>query len=106
MTDLTTEARQGQGHGVNPFLWSSDSWLAFQAGRLLDKGADIVTASKGRGYSVKITLGSTDTVRFIFSGRKLDIVTVEENMFRPVHDPCQPFFYPQRTMNPIDTPVP
>ena len=74
-TDLTQECIQGYKNAdqtdwrdvapSNPFYWSSDSWLAFEAGEHLGRNGVTVPAraAKSRGYSVKIrTIGGTDFI--------------------------------------------
>lgn len=72
-TDLTQECIKGYRNAdktdwrdnapANPFLWSSDSWLAFEAGEHMGRNGLTVPArvTKSRGYSVKVrTIGGTD----------------------------------------------
>jgi hypothetical protein len=69
MTNLSQAAREGwQMVSGNTHLWSSDTWLAFEAGaqaRRMGLG-DCVRARKGRGYSVRFKPAGGAGVRLIF----------------------------------------
>lgn len=76
--NLKSEATQGYNAGnkpdaVNPFIWSSASWLAFEAGRLLwQRGATApYTAKIGRGYSINIESNGGNLFVFKFQGKDL-----------------------------------
>ena len=59
-TELTKECTAGQAASSsdrNPYLFSSDSWLAWEVGhRLRWQNARVVACRKSRGYSVRFTL--------------------------------------------------
>lgn len=82
-TDLTAECMQGYSADSDmpgakcPFYFSSDSWLAYQAGQLMAaKGLSAPALCRmSRGFSVRIrTKGDTD---FLFKAAGADL----ENMF-------------------------
>jgi hypothetical protein len=75
-TDLTTECRAGLvsfSADRNPHLFSSDSWLAFEAGvRLRWQGRELVSCHKSRGYSLRIVMAGGDQYVVAASGDKLN----------------------------------
>jgi hypothetical protein len=80
MTNNISEAAGAGYHAdaPNPHIWSSPSWLAFQAGRALHRhGASApVTARMSRGFSIRVrTSGQTDFV--VKFGPDLLCTTVE-----------------------------
>lgn len=54
----------GQEPIANPFMWSSTSWLLFEAGRVWNRcgRSAPVAARKSRGYSVRIQTAANDFV--------------------------------------------
>ena len=70
-TDLTAYASEGQKPETkNPYMWSSDSWMAFEAGRQIVGSSDVRRAWKGRGHSVKIDTMGGSTITVTFGGKK------------------------------------
>jgi hypothetical protein len=78
-TDLTAYAREGQKpETTNPYMRSSDSWMAFEAGRQIVGMSDVKRAWKSRGHSVKIDTKGGSTVTVTFGGKKtFGILTVD-----------------------------
>lgn len=71
ITDLTSFAREGQKPETkNPHMWSSDSWMAFEAGRQIAGSSDVKRAWKSRGHSVKIETKGGSTITVTFGGKK------------------------------------
>jgi hypothetical protein len=69
MADLTAQFMAGYNSQDatidNPYLWSSDNWLAYDAGYVFAKrGASTpIKARKSRGYSVRVeTAGGNEFV--------------------------------------------
>ena len=81
-TLLTAECNEGYQRDFQidarcPYYFSSDCWLAFQAGALMATRGLSAPAKcrKSRGYSLKITTkGGTD---FLFTARGNDLETME-----------------------------
>ena len=73
--DLTAECRAGLvsfSADPNPYLFSSDSWLAFEAGaRLRWQGRELVSCYKSRGYSLRIVMAGNQSYVVAASGDKL-----------------------------------
>lgn len=83
-TDLTTECKAGYEQGFtangfadNPYLFSSDCWLAFIAGQKLAGISGVKSCRKSRGYSVKvISTSGVGAYRVIFAGKRLDDILI------------------------------
>lgn len=83
-TNLTAECKAGYEQGFtangfadNPYLFSSDSWLAFIAGQKLAGISGVKSCHKSRGYSVKVASTSgTGSFRVTFAGDRLDKVMI------------------------------
>lgn len=74
--DLTKEALEGygaKGLGEAPYYWSSDSWLAWNAGKALDARGSTAPAKvrKSRGYSLRIVTSGQGEFTFTASGKDL-----------------------------------
>ena len=78
-TDLTQEARDGYDdpEGRNPHLFSSDRWMAHQAGRALAARARPARAWKARGHAVNVEGSGGNLFRVAFSGKDLGTASVE-----------------------------
>ena len=87
-TDLTQEAFDGYRNSdqtdwrgtapANPFYYSSDSWLAFEAGEYLGRNGVThpVRCTKSRGYSVKVLTNSGTDYLYALTGDDLEVVTL------------------------------
>lgn len=86
-TDLTTECAQGFASDPdlsrNPYYWSSDSWLAWEAGAALSAhhvptqthrmlANEPAECAKSRGYSVRIKTRGGACYLYSVTGRDLD----------------------------------
>jgi hypothetical protein len=63
----------------NPHLWSSDAWLAFEAGAQARRLglAECVRARKSRGYSVRFKPAGGSGVRLVFDTNTLEYKSLE-----------------------------
>jgi hypothetical protein len=72
--DLSKEAREGwEMVSGNPYLWSSNLWLAFEAGAYARKiGADKpVRARVSRGYSIRLKPAGGIGMKVVFDTKTL-----------------------------------
>lgn len=65
----------------NPYLWSSDSWLAYRAGATFAKRGTSrpLRAWKGRGYSINVETGGG--TRFVVKATTADLGQLD--VYRP-----------------------
>ncbi len=81
-TDLTEEVRAGTKADAwtkNPYLFSSDAWLGFEAGRRINGMSTVRRAWKSRGHRVKAETTGGSTVTVTFRSKLLDIATVDRS---------------------------
>jgi hypothetical protein len=67
MLDIFLEGYNAQDKINNPFMWSSDSWLVWDAGFLFGKKGycQPIKVKKSRGYSVKVQTHANDfTIKY------------------------------------------
>ncbi len=80
MADLTQECAKGYAGGApNPYYWSSDSWVAFEAGAALSQSGRTapVKCRKSKGYSVRIETAGDTIILFKFGGKDLTLPKLE-----------------------------
>ena len=77
-TDLTEACKAGYADMTarNPYLFSSDSSLAFTAGQKVYGISGVRRCFKSRGYSVRIESTSGTAYLVKFDGAKLDRISV------------------------------
>jgi hypothetical protein len=77
-TDLTNECKEGYVAGISkcPYLHSSPSWLAWQAGQRLVGMSSIKRARMSRGYSVRVETVGGSTLIVSFGRHDLSAVTI------------------------------
>ena len=77
--DLLHQCLEGWdlAHKDNPYLFSSDSWMAFQAGRRIVAMCRPVKCRKSRGYSIVIETSGGSTCTLKFTGKNLETITME-----------------------------
>jgi hypothetical protein len=83
-TKLTDECKAGAAArtAMNvdvPYLFSSDSWLAYRAGQQIRGMSGIRRCTKSRGYSVRIETTGGSLIIATFEGRDLGIITIERS---------------------------
>ena len=80
--NLTEECRKGYDAAADatpPYLFSSDSWMAWWAGYKIRGMSGIRACRKSRGHSVRIETAAGSVVIVRFSGSHLELVTVERS---------------------------
>lgn len=77
-TNLTAECKAGYAdmNARNPYLFSSDSWVAFAAGQKLYGISGVRKCYKSRGYSVRVESVSNTTYVVTLRGDKLDDIFI------------------------------
>lgn len=79
--DLTAMCQAGQNGPelANPYLFSSDTWLAFRAGQLIAGMSTVRRCLKSRGHSVRIETAGGSKIVVKATGKRLEHIAVERS---------------------------